>query len=258
MARGIQGVILKVFGARDFTATVLESVLIAPHVIRIRMRASTPFSEVEAQPAAWLRFWFPDPHGSRSEFQRAYTLSEVDAATGLFAIDVVLHEPAGPASTWARGVAPGAVVAVTSLMGSTRFAIPDRQPAGFLLVGDAAALPGINAIIRALPEDVAVELYLEIHQDDDTAIPITPHSGLRVHQVARLSESSLAEAIDERDWTHWYVWAAPEASTLKKVRTRLLRDFGVPKSAVHAQAYWNAGRQMGVHRDGGSLSAGRP
>ena len=47
-------------------------------------------------PTAWLRFWFPDPTGGKTEFQRAYTLVWADPDTGRFAIDVVLHEPAGP------------------------------------------------------------------------------------------------------------------------------------------------------------------
>ncbi len=41
----------------------------------------------------------------------------------------------------------------------------------------------------------------------------------------------------------------PEASALKHVRKRLRDVCGFPKSRVHAQAYWSAGREMGVSRD---------
>ncbi|ODR16378.1 hypothetical protein BHQ19_31425 [Mycolicibacterium porcinum] len=34
-------------------------------------------------------------------------MSEMDPATGHFAVDVVLHEPSGPASKWARAAKPG-------------------------------------------------------------------------------------------------------------------------------------------------------
>ena len=37
MARGFRGAVLRGFGARDHTATVLEIVRIAPHFVRIRM-----------------------------------------------------------------------------------------------------------------------------------------------------------------------------------------------------------------------------
>src|SRR5689334_18497363 len=118
MGRGLQGVILRGLGARDHAATVIETVRIASYFVRVRMESPTLFEDAKAEPAAWLRFWFPDPDGSNTEFQRAYTISEADAAAGRFAVDVVLHEPAGPASLWARSVEPGTTIAVMCLMGS--------------------------------------------------------------------------------------------------------------------------------------------
>lgn len=248
MARGFSGVMLRSFGARDHVATVIETVRIAPHLVRIRMSSPTLFEDVDAEPAAWLRFWFPDPDGSTTEFQRAYTISEADVAAGRFAVDVVLHEPAGPASQWARAVQPGATIAVMALMGSSRFDAPEQQPAGYLLIGDSASIPGMNGIIGVVPGDVPIEMYLEQHDANDPSIPIAEHPRLRVHWVARRDEKSLAAAIESRDWSDWYAWATPEATVLKHVRARLRDEFGFPKSEVHAQAYWSAGRAMGTRR----------
>jgi ATP-binding cassette subfamily B protein IrtA len=200
MARGFQGAMLRRFGARDHTATVIETVRIAPHFVRVRMVSPTLFEDAEAEPAAWLRFWFPDPDGSDTEFQRAYTISEADTAAGRFAVDVVLHDLAGPASNWARTVEPGATIAVMSLMGSSRFDPPEEQPAGYLMIGDSASIPGINGIIGTVPDDVPIELYLEQHDDNDTLIPLAKHPRLRVHWVLRRDENSLAEAIESREW----------------------------------------------------------
>jgi ATP-binding cassette subfamily B protein IrtA len=93
-------------------------------------------------------------------------------------------------------------------------------------------------------------MYLEQHDDDDTAIPLAKHPRLRVHWVARRDEKSLAEALESRDWSGWYVWATPEAAALKHVRKRLRDEFGFPKSGIHAQAYWSVGRAMGTRRGG--------
>ncbi|OSC30712.1 iron ABC transporter permease [Mycobacterium vulneris] len=248
MARGFSGVMLRSFGARDHTATVIETVRIAPHFVRVRMTSPTLFEDVDAEPAAWLRFWFPDPDGSKTEFQRAYTISEADVPAGRFAVDIVLHDPAGPASSWARTVQPGATIAVMALMGSSRFDAPDEQPAGYLLIGDSASIPGMNGIIGVVPDDVPIEMYLEQHDDNDTLIPVAQHPRLRLHWVVRHDEKSLAAAIESRDWSNWYAWATPEATTLKQVRARLRDEFGFPKSEVHAQAYWSAGRAMGTRR----------
>ncbi|MEB3061613.1 ABC transporter ATP-binding protein/permease [[Mycobacterium] zoologicum] len=251
MARGLQGAILRGFGARDHAVTVLETSWTAPHCIRIWMHSPTLFAEATVEPSAWLRFWFPDPDGSDTEFQRAYTIAEGDAATGRFAVDMMLHEPAGPATRWARTVEPGATIAAMSLMGSSRFEAPsdvDAQPAGYLLLGDSASIPGINGIIGAVGPDVPIELYLEQHDDNDPLIPIHEHPRLRVHWVPRRDANSLADAIEVRDWSDWYAWATPEAATLKALRARLRDEFGFPKSEIHAQAYWTAGRAMGTER----------
>lgn len=251
MARGVQGAILRGFGARDHTVTVLETTWIAPHFLRIWMHSPTLFTDAVVEPCAWLRFWFPDPDGSATEFQRAYTIAEGDAETGRFAVDMVLHEPDGPATRWARTAEPGATLTAMSLMGSSRFEAPDADtaPAGYLLLGDSASIPGINAIIGAVAPDIPIELYLEQHDDNDLLIPLRQHPRLRVHWVPRRGPHSLAEAIETRDWSNWYAWATPEAATLKALRTRLRDEFGFPKSEIHAQAYWTAGRAMGTQRD---------
>lgn len=77
MARGLQGVMLRSFGARDHTATVIETISIAPHFVRVRMVSPTLFQDAEAEPAAWLRFWFPRPERVQHQFQRAYTISKL-------------------------------------------------------------------------------------------------------------------------------------------------------------------------------------
>ncbi|MFP3471772.1 SIP domain-containing protein, partial [Micrococcus sp. SIMBA_144] len=88
-----------------------------------------------------------------------------------FACDFVLHEPAGPASAWAATAEPGTTVQATSL-GSTRFDLPEELPAGYLLIGDAASTPAINAILSELPAEVPAEVYLEEHDPDDRLIPL--------------------------------------------------------------------------------------
>jgi ATP-binding cassette, subfamily B, bacterial IrtA/YbtP len=247
MARGFQGVMMRGFGARDHQATVVETTYLTPNLLRLRLVSPTVFEDAVAEPTSYLRFWVPDPDGSKTEFQRGYTMSEMDPATGHFAVDVVLHEPSGPASKWARTAKPGDTIPVMAL-GSTGFTVPDDLPAGYLLIGDAAATPAINGIIGALPQDIPIEVYLEKHDENDLLIPIAEHPRLRLHWVERHDTTSLAAAIEARDWSDWYCWVTPEAGSLKHLRTRLKDEFGFPKSELHAQAYWTEGRAMGTDR----------
>ncbi|WP_396929710.1 ABC transporter ATP-binding protein/permease [Mycolicibacterium sp.] len=248
MGRGFQGAMLRGFGGRDHLATVEKTEHIAPHCVRITMSSPTVFDDVDAGPTTWLRFWFPDPARGSTEFQRAYTLVWADPDSGRFAIDVVLHEPAGPASAWASTAQPGMTIPAVSL-GSSPFTVPDELPAGFLLIGDSASIPAINSIIAVLPPDVDVEVYLERHCESDELIPITQHPRRRLHWVIRADETSLAAAIEDRDWSNWSAWAGPEAAALKHLRKRLKDTFGFPKTELKAQAYWTQGREMGSTRD---------
>lgn len=247
MARGFQGVMMRGFGARDHQATVVESTYLTPNMVRLRLVSPTVFEDAVAEPTSYLRFWVPDPDGSKTEHQRGYTMSEMDPETGHFAVDVVLHEPSGPASKWARTAKPGDTIPVMAL-GATGFTVPEDLPAGYLLIGDAAAIPAINGIIGVLPHDIPIEVYLEEHDENDLLIPIAEHPRLQVHWVKRHDATSLAAAIEARDWSDWYCWVTPEAGSLKHLRTRLKDEFGFPKSELHAQAYWTQGRAMGTDR----------
>ncbi|MFT3833677.1 MAG: ATP-binding cassette domain-containing protein [Micropruina sp.] len=247
MSRGFQGALMRGFGARDHVATVTGTQWLAPHFLRLRLTSPTLFDDIEVETTTWLRFWFPDPDGGETEYQRAYTLTEADPDTGAFAVDFVLHTPAGPACLWAERAQPGDTVPVMTSL-TAGFTVPEELPAGFLLVGDAASIPAINSVLGALPAQVPVELYLERHSAHDEAIPLGGHPRLRVHWTDRRDAGSLAASIAASDWSDWYAWAAPESGSLKALQTRLRDEFGFPKREIHARAYWIEGRSMGKVR----------
>lgn len=245
--RGFNGAIMSAFGLRDHEAEVIDVEHLAPNFVRVRMTSPTVFTDAEVGPTAWLRFWFPDPDDPDFEHQRGYTITEADPEAGTFAVDFVLHEPAGPASAWAESVTPGTRVEVAS-MGSTVFTLPDELPAGYLLIGDSASIPAINSILEAIPADLPVEAYLEEHEPSDRLIPLSRRPRMNLHWVPRRGDSSLAAAIESRDWSDWRVWTALESGSLKAIRARLKDDFGFPKSEITARAYWYEGRAFGKMR----------
>jgi ATP-binding cassette subfamily B protein IrtA len=239
MSRGFAGAVLKGLGARDHIATVVSSTKLAPHFLRVRFAAPTLMAELERQPGAWLRFWFPDPVGGEREHQRGYTIANLYTPQGEFDVDVLLHQPPGPGSLWFERAKPGDAIAVMSY--GSRFRMPDPLPVGFLIIGDMSALPAINSLIAALPS-TPLELYLEQTVADDALVPLSAHANLRVHRVERSDEASLAAAVERRDRAGWYAWVAGEARSTKLLREALQSVHGFDKERTYIQPYWTKGK----------------
>lgn len=254
MARGYAGAVMKTFGALDHTLSVVAVEDITPHYRRITFHAPTLFEGPPFEPAAFVRLWAPDPDRPGREHQRGYTLVDPDEDSKQVSIEVLLHEPAGPACTWASGVKIGDTIEA-SRWGSEHFTVPDPEPEGYLLIGDAAALPGINAILAAVPDTVPVVVLLQEYHDGDQAIPITPHPRCTVGWLTDSTDADvLAAAIGERDWSNWFAWVTAESAATKRVMARL-KELGFPRTDIKSRAYWIKGKAMGKGR---AVGEGQP
>lgn len=237
MSRGLTGLVLKGYGARDYALTLLSKQTITPHFVRFRFASPALFQEVEWHPATWLRFWFPDPAGSTREWQRAYTLVAAYPEQGEFEIDVLLHQPPGPATLWFEAAQAGDKLTGTFL--GSRFRMPQPEPAGFLLVGDACSTPALNNIIAATQPTTPLEVYLKSSSPQDYAIPVATHPLLNLQRVPRRGPESLLAAIERRPRPGWFAWAAGEAGTMKLLHKALKTEHGFDKDSMHVQSYWS-------------------
>jgi len=244
-ARGYQGAMLRALGVDDHAITVVGVEDPAPGYRRVRFEAPTLFDGETPAPAAWLRIWFPDPGDADHEVQRAFTFVDADADAGTFALDFVLHQPAGPASAWAGRATVGDELRATP-WASTSFTPPAIPPAGYLLLGDLAGLPGLRAVVGAIPDDTPIELLLEEHHATDRAAPLPTHPNLRITWVPHRPDGrALAEAVPTRDWSDWYAWAAAEKGAIKALKEVLRGEHGFPKTDLKLAPYWIEGKPMG-------------
>jgi ATP-binding cassette subfamily B protein IrtA len=248
MARGFQGAMLRALGANEHILRVDDADDVVPGFRRVRFTSIGLFDDFVPGPTDYLRLWFPDPVDPDLEVQRGYTIVDPDVEAGTFALDFVIHEPAGPAATWAQQCRAGDEIAAT-VYGSQAFEIGDPEPAGVVLVGDAASIPAINTILGSVPEHLPVEVFLEWGELQEHDIPITEHPNANVHRVRRVpGATTIPAALAGRDWSDWKAWIGAERSTTKTVKTALLEELGFPKSEVKATAYWIHGRSFGGSR----------
>lgn len=247
MARGWQGAVLKALRANDHVLTVTGVEQVVPGFRRIRCSSPGIFDDFDPGPTDYLRLWCPDPDKVGREVQRGYTLVDVDRVADTFALDFLLHEPAGPASTWASRAQVGAQITATRY-GSRTFRAMDPPPQGYLLVGDAASIPAIDTILAELPSEATIEVVLEFDDPAERSLPLSGNPGVTVHWVERdLTGRSVVDTIGTRDRTGWSVWVGAERKTVKTVKAAL-PGLGVPKASIKAQAYWMHGSAFGASR----------
>lgn len=259
MGKGFGGVVLRAFGAKEHQITVTGREQRTDNLVRVRFHSDTLLNPSGEEPGNWMRAWFPDPSGNGKEHQRGYTYVDVDAAAGDFAVDFVVHEPAGPASTWARRAEVGETLSAHRLgedpfhpTGTVEGLPGDGVPRGFLFLGDLASWPAIHQMATAAAEarpDAAVEVVLERHSPADTQSPLPTGPNVTARWVDPVDGGgSLYREIAGRDWTGWYIWAAAEQQVVKQMRTFLRKEAELPKKAAHTQAYWVRGKKMGTDR----------
>ena len=248
MGKGIQGAVLRALGAKEHSVVVTGRTHLAEHFIRIAFRSDTLLGDGPLHPDSWIRLWFPNPDDPSTLHQRGYTLVDPDPESGTFAIDFVLHHPMGPASYWAGNCEVGERL-VAQRFGAQPFTLLDPPPAGYLLLGDLASYPAITSIAAAVPDDVPVAVYMERHSPLDETLPLPDGRLVTAAWVDELPDGQgLAQAIDGRDWTGWFAWIGAESLATRRARSLLIRDHGLNKATLHAQAYWMRGRALGKSR----------
>lgn len=246
MGKGFQGAVLKTLGAKEHLLTVTGKEFLAPHFVRIQFTTQTLLRPEGENPASWVRLWFPDTRGGDKLYQRGYTIAESDPAKGTLSIDFVVHEPAGPASSWAKDSTPGDQITAMRYGGDQPFKLLDPAPEGYLFLGDLAALPAIRSAAAIIPAGNPVRIFLENHDPHDREVPLPKGEDISVEWLA--GGGGFDEVLAAQSYAGWYAWVTAEMSPTRCAKNILKKQHGLDRKYLHPQAYWVKGRQMGTSR----------
>jgi NADPH-dependent ferric siderophore reductase len=230
---GWEGVVLKLFGAKDFTFTVTGAEQVTERYRRVHFTDGDLLSAFGVHPTMWVRLWFDNagkPH------QRAYTLVDPDVETGTFTLEFALHD--GCASDWSRNAQPGDTIEAT--VQGTGFDVPDPLPPRMLVIGDPASLPAINSLLAAAPE-LPATIWFETTHESDQELPFRTEEQ---HELRLVPRSQLVEdvkaGLPELAGPDTYVWIACDTATTRALTSYVLKDLAVPKHRVQSLGYWKA------------------
>ncbi|HEV7258684.1 MAG TPA: siderophore-interacting protein [Bosea sp. (in: a-proteobacteria)] len=178
---------------------------------------------------AGLPVW---PEGELMPVLRNYTIRAVRAGSDEVDVDFVLHEPAGPATAWARDCRPGVEIGALGPIGRPVSHAPRR-----ILAGDETALPTILRQIEECPAGERIDAYVEL-VDDAERQNVTLPQGCRLYWLHR---GELVDALrqlgrEQNDVTLAY--AGTEFSTSRQLSLAFGKDLGLPSTRFRSVAYW--------------------
>lgn len=158
---------------------------------RIKLILPAADGSLDAMPLCtdWYARWRDLPEASRPVI-RTYTTRAVRPERREVDVDLVLHEPCGPAGRFAAGCEEGDEVVLLGPnsdccgeSGGIDFRLPPSART-VLIAGDETALPAIGRILAQLPADVRGAALVEVpHAGDGALLP--QHPGVRVEVLVR-------------------------------------------------------------------------
>lgn len=160
-------------------------------------------------------------------------------------LDVVLHHPAGPASSWAATAGPGDPAALWGPR--SNFAPPSRGVDWYLLVADESGLPATAAILEALPEGAVVRAVVEVPDaseeqplagGDDVVVTWLHRGDRPAGTAARLADAVRALEPPGGRASGAYAWGGGESRAMTAVRRYLRDEVGLDRDQVSMTPYW--------------------
>ncbi len=251
------------------TAHVRHVRALTPRLVRVTFTGPDLAHVVDGAPDQYVKVFFPAP-GTRSPqlpppldddamswyrryltmpddvrpAMRTYTVRNARPRVAELDIEFLLHDDAGPGSSWAASARPGDEVALLGPHGL--YDVPTGT-SWQLLVGDESAVPAIAAICERLPEQAKAVVFVEVADATDE-IPLAGH-GDRVdvrwvHRGDSPVGTAVLAAVREATLPPGapYAWISGEAGLVKHVRRHLVREREVDKRHITFTGYWRLGR----------------
>ncbi|MEM9339501.1 MAG: siderophore-interacting protein [Bacteroidota bacterium] len=235
---------------RNRTPTVLRvknKTQLTPNMLRITFNGEGLLNFPSGQNGAHIKLVIPN--GNDRPKVRTYTVRDFDAETKELTVDFALHQPAGPATSWAIHSQEGYEV---GMVGPGPKKLVTDAAGWYLFAADMSAMPAAIASIEELPEDAEGEVFFEITDEKDKQEFDKPDR-LKVHwlvhsQPHTQSDQQLEaiQAIDIPPSPN--VFVAGELGAIKKIKSYLLKTLEITSRNLYISSYWKIGANEEEHK----------
>ncbi|MEU8896797.1 siderophore-interacting protein [Nocardia sp. NPDC048505] len=236
MGRGLNGVMVKAWGGQDYRLTVRSSEFVTDNYVRLGFDAGGLLADHPEHPTQYVRVWIPDTDSDKLH-HRAFTLIDQNAADDQLYIEFALHH--GPAADWARNAAPGDQLDVSVLGYDAKARLPEDVSGEYLIFGDTASLPAINALLESIGDRPA-RIWLEWQNESDRTLPVRNKPQHQVEWVQRVDDGRLMreKAQEITCAADAFAWIACCGQTTRSIVKTFKTTHALPKTSLKYQAYW--------------------
>ena len=224
---------------RVLNTTVTETAWVTPSVVRIVVTGD----DLEGFPVGPFTDHYVKCHfDGRS---RSYTVREWDPVRRLLTLDFVVHGERGIAGPWAARARPGDTLQMTGPGGAYA---PSPRADWHLMAGDEATLPAIAVSLRRVPAGVPVFVVAEVDGPEHEQPLVSPGEleVLWLHRTAGPGEQPELQLEAVRAWSlpdgRGQAFVHGEATTVRLIRSHLVRERGMSLEALSATGYWKLRR----------------
>lgn len=227
--------------------TVIRSQSVTPNMLRVTLGGAGMENFPTEQESAYVKLIFP-LEGSPRGLMRTYTIRH--QRPGEIDIDFVLHEEAGPASSWARQATPGESILIGG-PGPRKMVNPRAD--WFLLIADMTALPALSVNLEELPADARGYAVIEVASEADIQ-PLAHPQGVHLHWLVNAhpgqSDQPLLEQVRQLPWLPGKagVWAACEFSSMRALRRHFKENHSIDRDMYYISSYWKLGSSEDQHK----------
>ena len=233
------------------TLTVAEKSYVSPNMLRIILTGKELDESLAWHPGSYVKLMIP--HSSEAGDKpkiRTYTARSFDPQTRTISIDFAIHQPAGPATSWALNTQQRDEIEV---MGHGQLKADPTKGDWYIFAADMAALPAAISVMESLEPDAKGYAFLEITTEEDKqklAIPEGIEVRWLIHPHPEVRSSQQLEAI--KGLAHMKgtpnVFVAGELGTIREIKHHIKNDVRFSGAFLYISSYWKIGLKEEEHK----------
>jgi len=206
---------------------------------------------------SYVKLILPDPETGALSFDKAdkpkvrtYTARKFDLKEQTVTIDFAIHQPAGPATSWALQAQVGSKV---GFMGPGGLKMDPSLGDWYLFAADMAALPAAISLMETLGKNARGYALLEVTDELDKQ-PLNIPEGIEVqwllHPHPEQKSQQQLEAIKNLPLFRGQpnVFVAGELSTIREIKSYFLNESDMEAGYLYISSYWKIGLKEEDHK----------